>query len=171
MDGNSDITARIVAFLNEIGIPTRPGRVGVGAVLPGIEVAQGSLVYDPAGLGHPGDLLHEAGHIAVALPERRAGFQADVGSDPAEEMMAIAWSYAAALHIGIDPADVFHAGGYRGGGNWIVENFAAGHFIGLPMLQYAGMTLDKTRAAHSGVAPYPHMLRWLRDAEDRILAS
>jgi hypothetical protein len=167
---DTDLTARIVAFLNTIGIVVRAGTAGAGAVLPGIEVVHGGLVSDPAALTHPGDLLHEAGHLAVAPPERRAGFHADVGNDPAEEMMAIAWSYAAALHIGIDPVEVFHAAGYRGGGASILENFAAGHFIGLPMLQYTGMALDKQRAAHSGVAPYPHMLRWLREAEAPIVA-
>jgi hypothetical protein len=29
-------------------------------------------------------------------------------------MGAIAWSYAAALQIGLDPGIVFHAAGYRG---------------------------------------------------------
>jgi hypothetical protein len=79
-------------------------------------------------------------------------------------MMAIAWSWAAALHLKFDPAIVFHKAGYGGGGAWIVENFAAGHYFGVPMLDYAGMTCDLGRAAREGLTPYPHMHRWLREA-------
>ena len=39
------------------------------------------------------------------------------GEDAGEEMGAIAWSYAAALHIGLDPRVVFHEDGYKGAAN------------------------------------------------------
>jgi hypothetical protein len=59
-------------------------------------VEQRVLCYDPAQLQHPGDLLHEAGHLAVKSPSDRRLAGVNLGSDPAEEMMAIGWSYAAA---------------------------------------------------------------------------
>jgi hypothetical protein len=164
------VAARIASFLREIGLEVRAGTIARETALPGIDVEHGELVVDEDKLRHPGDLLHEAGHLAVVPPERRATFHHDAGSDPAEEMMAIAWSWAAALHLKIDPAIVFHAGGYRGGGASIVENFAAGRYFGVPMLDWAGMTCDPGRAARDGLQPYPHMKRWLRDThtESRI---
>ena len=152
------IAHRIASFLNEIGLHVRAGAVADGTALPGIDVDRAVLVVDEEELRFPGDLLHEAGHLAVVPPERRAAFHHDVGNDPAEEMMAIAWSWAAALHLKIDPAIVFHGSGYGGGGRWIVENFAAERYFGVPMLAYAGMT---RAAARDGLAPYPHMTRWL----------
>jgi len=157
------LVERIAAFLREIGLEVRSGTVGEGTALPGITIDRGILVVDEARMLYPGDLLHEAGHLAVAPPARRTAFRHDVGNDPAEEMMAIAWSYAAALYLKIDPAIVFHADGYRGGGPSIVENFSAGHYFGVPMLDYVGMAVDIDRARREGLMPYPHMRRWLRE--------
>jgi hypothetical protein len=33
-------------------------------------------------------------------------------------------------------------------------------------LQWMGLTLDRTRAAATSIAPYPHMIRWLRTEDD-----
>jgi hypothetical protein len=119
-------------------------------------VRRGGLVVDEPRLAWPGDLLHEAGHLAVADPAGRAELD-DVGDDPAEEMAAIAWSHAAAQHLGLDPTVVFHPHGYRGGGDWLAEAFAGGGGPGVPMLQWWGMTggwKDEPR--------FPQMIRWLR---------
>lgn len=50
-------------------------------------------------------------------------------------MAAIAWSYAAAMAIGVPPATLFHAG-YKGCPDYLIAAFAGGCFIGLPTLQY-----------------------------------
>lgn len=156
------VTAAIVAFLCEIGIEVRLGPTPAEAFLPGIWLDHGAIVVDEALMLYPGDLLHEAGHLAVATPERRATIAGNAGADQAEEMMAIAWSYAAALHMGLDPLIVFHDQGYRGGGRAIVESFAAGRYFGLPMLQWVGMALEPKRAAEQGGPAFPQMLLWLR---------
>jgi hypothetical protein len=157
---NSD-TARILAFLDRIGIPVVFEPIAGDTFLPAMTVRDGTLVVDPERLTWPGDLLHEAGHIAVTDPALRPTLGA-VSPDPGEEMAAIAWSYAAAVEIGIDAAVVFHAEGYRGGGESLVDNFTAGRYFGDPMLHYFGMTAMARHATEQGVAPYPHMLRWLR---------
>ena len=157
------LTGRIVDFLRRIGLTVHAGAIPEPTVLPGIKVDHGALVVDEARLKFPGDLLHEAGHLAVVNPARRAAMHRDVGNNGAEEMCAIAWSYAAALHLGINPALVFHAEGYRGGGASILENFAQKRTFGVPMLQWAGMTFEDKQARQHGVAAFPHMRRWLRD--------
>jgi hypothetical protein len=158
------ITEQIAEFLNSIGIPMQAGAVPADAFLPGIAVTPQGLQVDEAALLYPGDLLHEAGHLAVAAPATRFTLHNHVGDDPAEEMMAIAWSYAAVVHLGIDPRIVFHPQGYKGGAASILENFQAGHYFGVPMLQYHGMCLDTTRAKSQGQSAYPTMLAWLRMA-------
>ena len=156
------VTTKIVAFLRELGLEVQPGPILEATSLPGIRVQGGVLRFDPEKLSFPGDLLHEAGHLAVKLPAERQRAMADMGSDPAEEMMAIGWSYAACLHLGLPPETVFHAEGYRGGSDSMLSNFAQGRYLAVPMLQWVGMTLDEKRAKEAGHAPYPHMVRWLR---------
>ena len=158
-DGNFSI---IATFLNEIGLPVALGEIGSPTFLPGIHAASGILHVDRAKLEWPGDLLHEAGHLALLSPEERLTVDGNVGDDGGDEMGAIAWSYAAALHLGLDPSVVFHSGGYHGGSTDILANFAAGRYLGVPILQWRELCLDAGRAQAEGLDPYPHMLRWLR---------
>jgi hypothetical protein len=164
-DFSSALTATIAAFLRTIGIDVRPGRVPEDTFLPGVWIDRGALVVDEASLRFPGDLLHEAGHLAVMAPARRSTIVGDAGPDAAEEMMAIAWSYAAAVHLQLDPVVVFHAEGYRGGSDALIENFQQGRFLAVPMLQWLGMAYDDVRAPAYQVSPYPHMVQWLRASD------
>lgn len=157
------IAGRMAAFLEGIGLPVRILEIEGSTVVPGILLDNGGIVVDPAKLKYPGDLLHEAGHLAVMPAARRSKVVRDAGNDPGEEMAAICWSYAAALHLGLDPSVVFHEAGYRGGSQSLLENFASGHYIGLPMLQWLGLAEDRQRAEASGRRPYPNMVRWVSD--------
>jgi hypothetical protein len=147
------ITDRIASFLNGIGLPVCAGEIPDGTNLPGIYAARGRMVIDEERLAHPGDLLHEAGHLAVTPASKRNSLEGDTGEDGGEEMAAIAWSYAAAVHLGLSPAVVFHDAGYRGSSESILENFSAGRYFGVPYLKWIGLTGDA----------YPGMTRWLRD--------
>ena len=153
--------ARILEFLERIGIAVSFEPVSDVSFLPALRVRGGTLVIDPERLQWVGDLLHEAGHIAVTDPALRPRLDA-VSGDPGEEMAAIAWSYAAAVEIGLDPAVLFHPAGYRGGAQAMIDNFTAGRGVGIPMLAWFGMSAEPHRAAADGMRPYPHMTRWLR---------
>lgn len=159
-------TARIAGFLVEIGIPVEPAAVPE-SFLPGVLLDRGGLLVDEARLAHPGDLLHEAGHVAVAPAWARPSMSGSIEVPDLDtsnlEWAAIPWSYAAALTVGIDPALVFHGGGYHGHSPGLLATFAAGVPIGAHLLESAGMTASPARAAELGVEPYPHMLRWLRE--------
>ena len=156
----------ISGWLDGVGIPVTSRVLGEDTFLPGLTVSAGRLVVDPERLTWPGDLLHEAGHIAVAAPDVRSllGGSMDLpGVDMAQlEWGAIAWSYAAALDIGIDPAEVFHGGGYRGHSPGLLRTFAFGAPIGVHVLEAAELAAGPRLAAELGVEPYPHMLRWVR---------
>ena len=156
------LTVTIADFLRSIALDVVIGTFDGDGAVPGIRIEQGTLVVDESRLRFPGDLLHEAGHLAVAEPARRSTMTGDAESDGGEEMAAIAWSYAAALHLGVDPACVFHGDGYRGGGAAIVENFAQGRYFGVPLLQWYGLTYDDQQARLNGTEPYPAMRRWVR---------
>jgi hypothetical protein len=153
------LVGRIVAFVRAIGIPVDAARLEGETFLPGVAIAAGRLRVDAARLAWPGDLLHEAGHLAVSDPAR---LDEAVSDDPAEEMAAIAWSYAAALELGLAPDILFHAGGYRGGAKALIENFAQGGYVGVPMLALWGLAHEPHRARALGERGYPHMLAWKR---------
>ncbi|HEV3201854.1 MAG TPA: hypothetical protein VGZ73_28345 [Bryobacteraceae bacterium] len=153
----------ILEFLAGLGMPVRLGETTGKTFFPGVRIVEGGLVVDLARLKHPGDILHEAGHLAAMEPERRARTTDDAGPNGGEELASTGWSYAVAVHLRLDPAVVFHEDSYRGDGDSLLENFAEGRWIGVPLLQLWGMTLDEKNARQSGAKPYPHMRRWLRE--------
>ena len=159
-----EYTDQIIAFLGQIGVVVVDGAVAPTTFLPGIDVVNGQLVIDRAQLSHPGDLLHEAGHLAVLEPGRRACASGTVEGGGAEEMAAIAWSWAALVHLRLPPEVVFHAQGYRGGSQSIIENFKDGRFFGVPWLAYCGLTRERYDASCPDAAVFPHMQRWVREA-------
>lgn len=166
MAGQPDkIFSRITAFIRSTGIDISqcPLR-SEDCFLPGIAINQGRVEYDQDLLLYPGDLLHEAGHIAVVPLAERATLNKDSlalrPQHAAEEMMAIAWSYAACCHLDLDPEIVFHEAGYSGGGENILQSFKSSCPIGVPMLQYMGMAYYMPQAAQPGHDPYPAMIRW-----------
>jgi hypothetical protein len=154
------MTQRLADFVVGLGIDVRKGELPADTFLPGLDIRFGGLVIDEDRLAHPGDILHEAGHIAVTEPESRKAERLDPGDG--EELATLAWSWAALTHLGLDPAVVFHADGYKGGSESLIESFQHGATLGQPLLQYFGLTLEPRQAAERGVAPFPHMLRWLR---------
>lgn len=152
----------ICAFLQDIGIALRIETVNGEMFLPGIDVHQGAVRIDPARDAYPGDLLHEAGHLAVIEAERRAESSA-FDADPAEEMTAIAWSVAAARACGVPLEVLFHPAGYRGGSEALIAVFdQPGMGPGVPLLSAWGMSAEPSRAAEWGREPFPAMTRWLR---------
>lgn len=121
-------------------------------MLPGVRTVDGELHYDPERLAHPGDLLHEAGHLALMLPDERARAGDNLGSDGGFEMGALAWSWAALVHLGLDPEVVFHDEGYRGQAQDLIRAFSSGGGPGVPMLQWRGLS-----------SAFPAMERWLAE--------
>ncbi|CAL1517258.1 hypothetical protein [Chitinophaga sp. MM2321] len=158
---------KCIDFLHTIGIQTTFRTIGDDGFLPGLLIKNGVIIIDRDGLQHPGDILHEAGHIAVVpagdrhnLTEKCIIQRTD---REAEEMMAIAWSYAASIYLEIDPGFVFHEEGYRDGSSYITESCSKKEYIGLAMLQRIGLTFNEKRAQRLKVPAYPHMVKWLRD--------
>ena len=155
------LTNLLASFVRDVGIAVEAATLPDATLLPGLEIRGGVVRIDAGRLLYPGDILHEAGHVAVSDPadRHRPEFSS---TDGGEEMAAIAWSYAAARRLGVAPEVVFHPQGYKGGGAALVENFTSGRYIGVPLLQWWGMALEPRMADAQGVPPYPHMLRWLR---------
>lgn len=152
------LTEKLAAFVRSVGIEVHAAALSEPTFLPGIAIKDGMLLIDEERLTYPGDILHEAGHIAVMDAALR---HLPVSTDPGEEMAASAWSYAAARRLEIDPGIVFHAA-FKGGGANMVENFNAGRYVGVPILHWHGMCVEPRQAAATGLEPYPHMLRWMR---------
>ena len=157
------ITAQILDFLREIGLEVELTDWPESTFLPGVTAANGKLMVDESRLLYPGDLLHEAGHLAVMTSHERTECQGQLANDQGSEIAAIAWSYAAVQHLGLSPDVVFHENGYKGSSATFIENFAEGRYVGVPLLQWMGLAVDEKTAAVTGQPPFPKMVRWLRD--------
>ena len=157
---------RIVDWLREIGLTVRIAPLGADTFLPGVTMEPGGLIVDPERLLYPGDLLHEAGHLATMLPALRAATGSNAGSNMGDEIAAQTWSYAAAVHLGLSAEIVFHPTGYKGAAKTLMDVYRDGK-AGVPLLQWMGLTLDRNRAAAVSVPPYPQMIRWLRIEQDQ----
>ncbi|MFC4818660.1 MULTISPECIES: hypothetical protein [unclassified Flavobacterium] len=158
---------KIVRFLNEIGIEVREEKLGNDTFLPGLTMKSNAVIIDYDQLKYPGDILHEAGHIAVASPETRAVIGTtevpEGWPDGGEEMGAILWSYAASIHLGLPLDFVFHSDGYKNSSEWLIQSFENETYIGLPFLEWIGLAYGKEKALENQKPPFPVMLKWIRN--------
>lgn len=165
-DSELVLLEQCVLFLNSIGIETTFRKIGNKSFLPGLLINKGMIIIDTGVLEHPGDILHEAGHLAVVpASDRRVLSEKGIinrKNREQEEIMAIAWSYAACMHLLIDPTFVFHEQGYRGGRDYIIDSCSNKNYIGLSMLEKIGLTVNEKNARHQNIPSYPHMIQWLR---------
>ncbi len=182
----------IVAFVRGIGIGVEFGELGRHGFLPGTNVQRGVIHVDPETLIGSGDLLHEAGHIAILSrrhwPRLGPNLQADMEAILAEEtaagtldpkltkaatmgeMMAQAWSYGAALQAGVPPSAVFFPGTHRHhqyeGTHPMQIWIESGTHYGALALAEIGLTGFSGPFAHmgdNGLPPFPRMSRWTVD--------
>ncbi len=157
---------KILGFLDEIGILWRYGEVPETTFLPGLEVEAGCIVIDKDKLKYPGDILHEAGHIALLPADKRQLFSGDMKQalpeHEGDEIAVILWTYAASLHIGVPLEFVIHDAGYKGSADHLRECFESGTYIGLPLLVWMGLCEDPKVAKAAGRDGFPTMGSWVR---------
>ncbi|MGZ8174167.1 hypothetical protein [Methylobacter sp.] len=157
------LTQQITDFISGIGIPVQAGDVPDNVILPGILIDKGVLVVDETKLKYPGDLLHEAGHLAVMEGVQRNILYNDVSKNAGDEIAVLAWSWAALVHLNLPPEVVFHPDGYKGESDWLIDIFSNGSNLGVPLLQWMGLTAEPSKAEKLGWKAFPQMQRWLRE--------
>ncbi|MCD9188212.1 MAG: hypothetical protein LUM44_17475 [Pyrinomonadaceae bacterium] len=164
---DNHLTRKFADFLHEIGLKVSPRNLEGETFLRGILIENGEIFVDETLLEFPGDILHEAGHLATAPAKFRPQL-----SDTVElpefnmdslETAAMLWSYAAAIHLEIDPRIVFHPHGYKGNSEGILFNYSLGMFMGIHVLEESEMAFGQNPAAQKNVEPFPKMQKWLRD--------
>ena len=157
----------IFDFIVQVGIDIAEARLPADTFLPGIALRSGGIAVDPDKLVWPGDLLHEAGHLAVLPAALRREAHEDQPNaaelEHAGELEAMAWAWAAALELGLPADALIHAGGYNGKAGDLLQMYAFGVYPGLKGLCATGMTASPGFTRDCGPVRYPRMLRWLRD--------
>jgi len=148
----------ILAFLAEIGIVVEETTLRDDTFLPGILIHEGRLLIDRQRLLYPGDVLHEAGHIAVTSAAERPTLGGNVTENnpekDGEEFAVLLWTYAVCQQISLPAEVVFHPDGYKNQSNWLINNFRTGQYMGLPLLVWMGLSTNEE---------FPRMTRWLRE--------
>lgn len=157
----------IFDFIADIGLPIAEAALPDDTFLPGIALREGGILVDPEKLRWPGDLLHEAGHLAVLPADVRQQANDDApeveGVAHAGELEAMAWAYAAAVELRLPLEALIHDGGYRGKSRELLQMYAFGVYPGLRGLCDSGMAAAPGFTADCGEIHYPRMQRWLRD--------
>lgn len=145
---------RVIAFARSIGVDVHEGALARETRVPGVDIVAGCVHVDRPALRGIGDFLHEVAHVALTPPADRPAMDEWVTGTEAQEVSALAWTWAAGQFLGLEPSDVFHDAIISGNGPTLRENFCDGHYVGVPMLQRWGLTNAPT---------YPRMARWMRD--------
>ncbi|WP_343617674.1 hypothetical protein [Flavobacterium sp.] len=157
---------KVVRFLEEIKINVIEKELG-NTFLPGLELGPNCIYIDYEKLLYPGDILHEAGHLAVTTSaERKLVGTTEIPSEwptQGDEIAAILWSYGALHYLELPLEFVFHPNGYRDQSQWFISNFSSGTYMGLPLLEWMGLCLGKEKAEKEQKSPFPAMQKWLRD--------
>src|SRR2546423_9369674 len=122
----------MATFLESLGIGIIPASSLLPANFPGLDIQHGSVLVDESRVIHVGDILHEAGHIAVTEPSVRKALR--LTPSGGEELATMAWSYAAAIYLNLGAELVFYPESYQNFGEGLVENFSKGNYIGIPLL-------------------------------------
>jgi hypothetical protein len=148
----------ILRFLADIGISVEETTLPDDTFLPGILIHAGRLLIDRQRLLYPGDVVHEAGHIAVTRAAERPTLGGNVTENNPEkegdELAVHLWAYAACLAMDLPAEVVFHPDGYRNQSTWLINIFRTGQNMGLPLLVWMGLSTNEE---------YPRMTRWLRE--------
>lgn len=157
---------KVLSFLNEIGIAVIEKELEE-TFLPGLSLGPNCIYIDFDKLLYPGDILHEAGHLAVTTAvQRKVVGTKEMSPDwptQAEEIGTILWSFAALNHLQLPLEFVFHPNGYKNASDWFISNFSTQSYIGLPFLEWVGLCLSEDRAIKEGKPAFPAMLKWMRD--------
>ncbi|MFK7933661.1 MAG: hypothetical protein AB8G22_09125, partial [Saprospiraceae bacterium] len=70
-EGDQKLLKKITRFLTTIGLEVKEHPITGTTFLPGLKIVAGRLWVDTEQLRHVGDVLHEAGHIALEPPAVR----------------------------------------------------------------------------------------------------
>jgi hypothetical protein len=174
---------RVVSFLRGVGIPCVivPGAKGF---MPGVRIHQGGLQIAPEAV--LGDVLHEAGHLAV-LPGRFRRLANDDVSAVQKLMMdtvdftnpdvgearaalqsgdaeATAWAWAAGEYLQLDPAQVVRNRHYGGTGRDMRMALQARAYLGIHGLASAGFCVTRPGPLEKakGLPAYPRLAMWVQ---------
>jgi len=157
MKNDQNTLETILGFLRSINIQVGEQNLPLDTFLPGVSILRDTILIDPKQLKYPGDVLHEAGHIATTEKSIRSKIgtsemDQEWPSD-GEEIATVLWSYAACVHLNLDLEVVFHPSGYKNESEWLIEQFNNKNYIGLPLLEWMGLCTKEE---------FPLMRRWLR---------
>lgn len=156
---------KCIQFIENIGINVVEKNLDQPTFLPGLILGTNTIYVDYTKLKYPGDILHEAGHIAVSSPLEREQIGTanipDTWPTPGDEIATILWSYAALKHLDLPAEFVFHPDGYKNQSDWYIDNLTNGNFIGLPLIQWYGMTANNEQVSN-GLPAFPAMQYWMR---------
>lgn len=168
-------------LLDQAGLSWRHEATASGFLGAGVDIQEGVLLISPE--ASVGNVLHEAGHLAILPQPVRQFVNTDLDkavgllmatidwSNPDSPLCraaiqcgdteATAWAWAAGLAAGIPGPAVIRNEDYDGTGFEIREMLRTGAYMGIHGLQHAGLCAASDRwASHTRLPVYPRLARW-----------
>jgi len=137
------VIQKMYAFLRKIGIPVKEKVLLETTFLPGLKIENSTLFVDREKLKYKGDIIHEAGHIALEKPAVRKKINGNISDtiDTSEgtEIAIHLWSFLVCKELDIPLDIVFHSDGYKNASDWIISNFENQIYVGRPLLAWMGI--------------------------------
>jgi hypothetical protein len=181
---NTDYLLKAVAFLREIGLTVTEDPTAK-SFMRKVAIDKGTLRYRPD--APVGDLLHEAGHLAI-IPTRFRSYMDgnitigikrmfdELGQEntppdspiyhaclQSSDTEATAWAWAVGVHLGIPEELVIEDNQYGRTGATIRACLAARAYLGINGLTWAGYCASNAPYAKvSGKPLYPQLAFWLQ---------
>ncbi len=187
----SSSLSSVLRFLSDIGLPFKEVSGVQGFLGAGVCIDCGCLLVDKL-TARPSAVLHEAAHVAIVPARYRrlmrgslfesfrimAKDWAMMGLAPdhpfsramiqASDPEATAWSWAAGVHIGLDPREIIEDADYAGEGESMRWSLHSNSYVGIQGLKHAGfceVCPNPYRPGHAEQTVYPRLRVWLQDAE------
>jgi hypothetical protein len=177
-----------VSFVrNVVGLRVDEVSVPADTVLPHVRIHEGGLLVDVARC-YPGDVLHEAGHIAImpgafrplangdlkavgkAMRKHLEDHPEGLATHPEDPVCraliqvsdpeVTAWQYAAAVAVGLPMQWLFPPGTYGDEGPDILRSLQHSAYVGINGLQAAHWTVIRANP-HRKLPVYPQLAHWL----------
>lgn len=171
----------VASFLNDIGLEARMvDQLGAPSFLKDVCIDHGTLQFTENAL--VGDLLHDAGHLAVIPARFRIQMHGNLyksfreilknldhmdPEDPeavallnGDDLAATAWGWACGRHLDIDPQVIITPESFGHEGDHIRRMLSMNSYFGIQALQATGFCLARDLCV-SGRSVFPKLNFWL----------
>ncbi|MGF1700382.1 hypothetical protein L4D09_08725 [Photobacterium makurazakiensis] len=153
----------VTEFIQDIGLTIIEKKQGETSTESHCWIKAGRIYFQhqPNREVKTGEILFMAALIAITPEEERFRLSCAKCNDNHDNMMALAWCWAAIHHLELS-IDILLYSFSNAPCYQVLERWSECRFLGVPLLQNVGMTVEPTCRNVDSNTTFPKMLRWVR---------